>query len=511
MKGNMMIDLFSQNRTSPPLWGFQDVGVKAIMDYINTEDTNKKRDYKSGIAVFPTGTGKSLIIAHLAKRLGRPILILQPSKELLEQNYEKFIDYGGIGSIYSASVGTKQASSCTFATPGSLKGKGGLFRRILNVETVLIDECHKDLPPDAEGMVVQFINELKPKMIIGLTATPIRLAQTPLGPVLNFITRTNPKIFHDVIHVVQIQEIYKEYWKKLNYKLYDFDEKKLKLKSTGQEYTDESIKEALMYNNVNNNICIEIVEQIQKNGVKSVMVFLDSITTCYKMRDWLEKRGIRTAVIEGKMSKKLRGDLLKKYKNQEIQCVLNFGTLTTGFDYKALELLILGRPTNSFSLLYQKIGRLVRRDENIKEGLVIDMCNNIKRLGHIEDITFEFIPDFGWGMFNGEFLMSGRSLTISKLTKNDLRLRAQEKVKVPYTTVHFGKYKDVDMMHIPNSYFKYCLEVMVFDSPIMKKFYNAIFEVMEERENLISQTYDMSEHTKTLVREGTYYKDNLKQ
>ena len=251
MKGNMMIDLFSQNRTSPPLWEFQDIGVKSIMEYVNAE-TDK--ELRAGIAVFPTGTGKSLIIAHLAKRLGRPILILQPSKELLEQNYEKFIDYGGFGSVYSASVGTKHASSCTFATPGSIKGKGGLFRRILGVETVIIDECHKDLPPDALGMVSQFLQELKPKVIVGLTATPIRLSQSPLGPILNFITRTNPKIFHDVIHVVQIKDICEKYWKKINYKLYDFDEGRLRLKSTGQEYTDESIKDALKYNNVNNNI-----------------------------------------------------------------------------------------------------------------------------------------------------------------------------------------------------------------------------------------------------------------
>ena len=115
----MMVDLFRPVGQSPPLWPFQEEGVNKILEYIN--GPKNKNDYKSGIAVFPTGTGKSLIIAHLAKRLGRPILVLQPSKELLEQNFEKFVDYGGYGSVYSASVGVKQASSCTFATPGSIK------------------------------------------------------------------------------------------------------------------------------------------------------------------------------------------------------------------------------------------------------------------------------------------------------------------------------------------------------------------------------------------------------
>ena len=495
-----MVDIFRPVNQSPPLWPFQHTGVEAILDYINGPES--KKDFKAGIAVFPTGTGKSLIIAHLAKRLGRPILVLQPSKELLEQNYEKFVDYGGYGSVYSASVGVKQASSCTFATPGSIKDKGALFRRVLNVETVIIDECHKDLPPDSEGMVVKFLKELQPKVIIGLTATPIRLAQSTLGPILNFITRTQPKIFHDVIHVVQIQDISHDYWKKINYKLYDFNEGRLRLKSTGQEYTDESIKEALIQNNVNNNICIEIVRHID-NGGKAVMAFLDSVETCHRMQDWLERKGIRTAVIEGKMNKKIRGELLGKYKTQEIQCVLNFGTLTTGFDYKALELLILGRPTNSFSLLYQMIGRLVRRDENVMEGLVIDMCNNVKRLGEIEKITFENYPNFGWGMFNEDHLMSGRALKLAKLTKQDLTLRAQGKKSVTYVQIHFGSHKGKNLKETPISYFKWCMETMVFDSMLMQEFKEAIILEMDRREDYITRNLNLSNREKEAILEGT--------
>jgi DNA repair protein RadD len=41
------------------------------------------------LCVLPTGAGKSVVIAYLAKKLSKPILILQPSKEILEQNYNK--------------------------------------------------------------------------------------------------------------------------------------------------------------------------------------------------------------------------------------------------------------------------------------------------------------------------------------------------------------------------------------------------------------------------------------
>ena len=57
------------------------------------------------IIVAPTAFGKSIVIAHIARGIGEKVLVLQPSKELLEQNYNKFIFFGGDASIYSASMG----------------------------------------------------------------------------------------------------------------------------------------------------------------------------------------------------------------------------------------------------------------------------------------------------------------------------------------------------------------------------------------------------------------------
>jgi len=40
----------------------------------------------NALEVLPTGSGKSLIIANIARELGHPALIFQPRKEILEQN-----------------------------------------------------------------------------------------------------------------------------------------------------------------------------------------------------------------------------------------------------------------------------------------------------------------------------------------------------------------------------------------------------------------------------------------
>ena len=67
----------------------------------------KERKPVPSIIVAPTAFGKSIVIAQIAKGVGERLLVIQPSKELLEQNYDKFINLGGEASIYSAAMGEK--------------------------------------------------------------------------------------------------------------------------------------------------------------------------------------------------------------------------------------------------------------------------------------------------------------------------------------------------------------------------------------------------------------------
>jgi DNA or RNA helicases of superfamily II len=97
---------------------------------------------KPSIIVAPTAFGKSIVIAAIAKELGEKILVLQPSKELLEQNYNKFITLGGEASIYSASMGSKELGDVTYATIGSIINIAYKFKE-MGVTKIIIDECDR--------------------------------------------------------------------------------------------------------------------------------------------------------------------------------------------------------------------------------------------------------------------------------------------------------------------------------------------------------------------------------
>jgi DNA repair protein RadD len=68
----------------------------------------RKRD--PAVIVLPTGAGKSLVIAELAKIAKGRVLVLAHVKELVEQNYEKYKSYGLEAGIFSASLGKKDFS-----------------------------------------------------------------------------------------------------------------------------------------------------------------------------------------------------------------------------------------------------------------------------------------------------------------------------------------------------------------------------------------------------------------
>ena len=103
-------------------------------------DFFKKEKTVPSIIVAPTAAGKSLYVAKIADGVEGNVIVLQPSKELLDQNHSKFKAFGGRGAIYSASFDSRRIGNVTFATIGSIKNLGHIFKA-KGFKSLLIDEC----------------------------------------------------------------------------------------------------------------------------------------------------------------------------------------------------------------------------------------------------------------------------------------------------------------------------------------------------------------------------------
>lgn len=355
---------------------------------------------KNGIIVLPTGAGKSLVIADIAARLDSPLLVFQPSKEILEQNYTKLCSYGIIDcGIYSASVGCKDINRITFATIGSVMNHLEDFDCFKNI---VVDECH--FVNSKAGQYKQFI-EAKNRRVIGLTATPYRLDRVGNGSVLKFLTRTRPRIFTSVLYCCQVCDLLaRGYLANLSYyDLTTLDLRNVRSNSTGADYDEKSLlaeyERSGFYDKLSNTV-IKVMNP--KSGIprKGILVFTAFTREARELTDKLQSLGVQAAIVTGETPKKEREDILGRFKSGEIKIVSNVGVLTTGFDYPELDTIILARPTKSLGLYYQMVGRAIRPSKG-KEGWVVDLSGTYRRFGRVSDLIISHpVGSTKWAVYS---------------------------------------------------------------------------------------------------------------
>ena len=355
----------------------------------------------NGIEVLPTGSGKSLIIANIALELDEPILVFQPSKEILEQNFSKLSAYGLVPcSIYSASAGKKELNRVTFITIGSVIRHLDI---IAGYRYAIIDECHYVNAKNDETMYNRLITTLGLK-VVGLTATPYRMHTNSFGSQLKFLTRTRPRLFSEVLYVVQVRELLEQgFLARVNYYCPQmrFNTQNLKVNSTGNDYTDQSVLSEYKRSNFYESI-EEIIFRLLRVNRRRILVF----TKFVEEAELLARKIPRAAIVTGETPKAERERILRNFKAGIIEVVCNVGVLTTGFDYPELDTVVMARPTRSLSLYYQIVGRAIRPFKG-KEAWFIDLCGTYRRFGKVENLELRN-DRYGWAVYNAE---NGRQLT----------------------------------------------------------------------------------------------------
>jgi superfamily II DNA/RNA helicase len=164
-----------------------------------------------------------------------------------------------------------------------------------------------------------------------------------------------------------------------------------------------------------------------------------------------------SAAVYGDMPKDERDYVIQNFKSGNISVVFNMEVLTTGFDFPSLDTIILSRPTNSLAKYYQMIGRITRLYDVV--GTVIDLVGTVKKFGKVEELNFENVEGYGWGMFSGDRLLTGIRLDDDRhVTKQMIFKPTVEKINGKKQQVFkFGKYQYVPLKDVPKDYLKWSL------------------------------------------------------
>lgn len=313
---------------------------------------------------LPTGTGKTEVFVDYAGSYkdGRALVIC-PQVQLIRQAADKIHSRLGVypaieqASLWSDEsawgqlpfvVGSKQTLCKT-----STSNPNPRYKRFNDIGLVVIDEAHYACTKPYANMVHHFRD--RGAKVLGVTATPKRHDGRAMG-----------QLFDTVAYQYAMLDAINDGWlvtprvtcKQLE--TLDLSEVKTANTVNGKDFNEKQLNEQLENEEVIFEICEAIVAETK--GLKTA-VYCSSVAEAQAVAELLEDRyRIRAAWIcaDKRCPEKNWKEAMDGFTAGDITHLCNVGQLTTGWDYPALQAIVMARPTQSLSLYTQIIGRGTR-------------------------------------------------------------------------------------------------------------------------------------------------------
>ena len=103
------------------------------------------------------------------------------------------------------------------------------------------------------------------------------------------------------------------------------------------------------------NLALELVKESRKT-----ILFACSVENAEALYALLKYKDVPVGLITSETDSFARRDSIEQYKNGDINILVNYGVLTTGFDAPKTNAAIVARPTTSLTLFSQMVGRATR-------------------------------------------------------------------------------------------------------------------------------------------------------
>ena len=357
--------------------------------------------HRSVMVQMPTGTGKTVVLAELVKRLkmkneGLKILIVAHRRELVEQ--------------IKATIKRMKMDSRNI----TVESIQTISRRIDALDfipsLVVIDEAHHAL-----AKTYKMMWDVWPDArFLGLTATPCRL---------------NGKGFTDLFDVLvqswDIPTFIKEKW------LSTFDFVSIKSDGVTQRLIDSLQKRGADgdYQNkemdmlLNKKPSIErLYRSLEEYGKdRKGIVYAINISHAQKITKLYQENGVKAIAIDSKTPATERQQDIEAFKKGDIQVLVNVDIFSEGFDCPDVEFVQLARPTLSLAKYLQMVGRGLRVAKGKKNCVIIDNVGLYRVFG---------LPSQVWNwnaMFEGKLKVGKKKETAKE---REFFLKVQDDIQI---------------------------------------------------------------------------------
>lgn len=348
--------------------------------------------YKNVLLVMPTGGGKTktfsqVIIETLAPPYNVSTAVMVHRKELVQQISLTLAEEGvkhnliasrkdirGIVAAQRREFGQQfydPNAIVTVASVDTLISRQDVYTSWFpTIRQVIIDEAAHVLKENKWGKAFALFPNARG---LGVTATPERLDRKGLGShadgIFDVMVEGPPTRW------MIDQGFLSKY--KIACPPSDYSDHLLN-KSDTSDYS----RKAMMQASSKSHIVGDVVENYLKhaNG-KQAILFATDVATAEKMEKEFLAAGIKAKSLDGTTPDTQRLDTLIKFRERELQVLLNVDLFDEGLDVPGIECVIMARPTKSLGKFLQMIGRGLRVAEGKPHMILIDHVGNVKHHG----------------------------------------------------------------------------------------------------------------------------------
>lgn len=335
-----------------------------------------RQEKSPAVVVLPTGAGKSLVIAELARRARGRVLVLAHVRELVEQNHAKYSGFGLEAGIYSAGLQRKERDSkVIFGSIQSIARAPEEFFKSFSL--LVIDECHR-VSTEGETQYLQVISRLQKSnpglCILGLTATPYRLG---LGWIYQYhgprrlLQTSEERFFKKCIYELSLRHLIQNHYLTTPIQIdspvacYDFSSLKLR----GTHFVMAEVEALLKDQKRITPLIIKNIIEMSRDR-EGVMIFTSSVRHAQEIMRSLPP--FVSALVVGDTGSAEREEIIAAFKEKKLKFLVNVSVLTTGFDAPHVDVIAILRPTESVSLYQQIVGRGLRLSPGKTDCLILD-------------------------------------------------------------------------------------------------------------------------------------------
>lgn len=322
----------------------------------------QRRGITRPLLTLPTGSGKTVVFAHLLQRRQGRALVLVHREELLWQAAEKLRMV-----TPSATIGVVKGrmdevdASIVLASVQTLSREQRLSRMRADFTSLIVDEAHHACA-QTYRRTLEHLGAFADggPLTLGVTATPERGDKAALG-----------QIWQEVVYKKSLLEMISAgYLVDLRATQIALAVDYAELHTRRGDFIDSELESVLLGAEAPVHAAQAYMEYAA--GRKAV-VFTPTVRLAYAMAEAFNAVGVTAEALDGTTASEERQAVLRRLRSGETQVVANCGVLTEGFDEPSVDCIIMARPTRSRPLYIQCIGRGTRPYPGKRDCLILDL------------------------------------------------------------------------------------------------------------------------------------------